>query len=120
MASILRVNTLTDASSNNSIATSTILHNGTAKAWSLTADDASLDDSYNFSSGTDNGTGDYTTTISSNMGNTTYAVPATMAQDASVFTINKARATSSVRMFNVRHDNASSDKKQCYAVDTET
>ena len=50
------------------------------------------------------------------MSNATYAVPATMAEDASVFTINKARATSSVRMFNVRHDNASSDKKQCYAV----
>ncbi len=115
MASILRVNTLTDASSNNSIATS-VLHNGTAKAWSLTAADASLDDSYNFSSGTDNGTGDYTVAFSSNMSNATYAVPATMAEDASVFTINKARATSSVRMFNVRHDNASSDKKQCYAV----
>ena len=34
MASILRVNTLTDASSNNSIATS-VLNNGTAKAWVL-------------------------------------------------------------------------------------
>ena len=32
MASILRVNTLTDASSNNSIATS-VLFNGSAKAW---------------------------------------------------------------------------------------
>jgi|TARA_B100000131_G_scaffold298673_1_gene318386 hypothetical protein len=94
----------------------TNLQQGIAKAWSLTADDASIDDSLNFSSGTDNGTGDYTTTFSTNMSNTTYAVPATMAQDASVFTINKARATSSVRMFNVRHDNVSSDKKQCYAV----
>ena len=94
----------------------TSIQQGLAKAWSLTADDASIDDNLNFSSGTDNGTGDYTTTFSTNMGNTTYAVPATMAQDASVFTINKARATSSVRMFNVRHDNVSADKKQCYAV----
>ena len=47
MASILRVNTLTDASSNNSIAMSTVF-NGTAKAWSLTADDAgSIQDSFN-------------------------------------------------------------------------
>ena len=90
--------------------------NGSAKAWSLTASDASLDDSFNFGSGTDNGTGDYTVAFSSNMSNATYAVPATMAEDASVFTINKARATSSVRMFNVRHDNVSSVKKQCYAV----
>ena len=115
MASILRVNTLTDASSNNSTAMSTI-NQGTAKAWVQATDAAALSDSFNISGGTDNGTGDYTTTFSTNMGNTTYAVPATMAQDASVFTINKARATSSVRMFNVRHDNVSSDKKQCYAV----
>ena len=36
MASILRVNTLTDASSNNSTAMSTI-NQGTAKAWLLNA-----------------------------------------------------------------------------------
>ena len=41
-----------------------------------------------------------------------------MLNDASVFTINKARANIlQLRMFNVRHDNVSSDKKQCYAVD---
>ena len=32
----------------------------------------------------------YTTTFTSNMSNATYAAPATMAEDASVFTINKA------------------------------
>ena len=127
MSSELRVNILRGSTSNGSITiqgegTSNLggatfqLQQGLAKAWSLTADDATIDDSLNFSSGTDNGTGDYTTPFSTNMGNTTYAVPATMAQDASVFTINKDRATSSVRMFNVRHDNVSSDKKQCYAV----
>ena len=39
MASILRVDTLTDASSNNSTATSTIF-NGTAKAWVYALDNA--------------------------------------------------------------------------------
>ena len=45
MASILRVDTLTDASSNNSIATS-VLHNGSAKAW-WSSNDTTLKDSYN-------------------------------------------------------------------------
>ena len=50
MASILRVDTLTDASSNNSIAMSSN-HNGTAKAMVIKADDAiALDDSFNVSS----------------------------------------------------------------------
>ena len=60
MASILRVNTLTDASSNNSVATS-VLHNGTSKAWvnfNGTGTPAARD-SYNQSSLTDNGTGDF-------------------------------------------------------------
>ena len=74
MASILRVDTLTDASSNNSIATS-VLFGGSAKVWAdvdMTGT-ASLDDSHNVTSITDNGTGDVTVTIASDMGNATYA-----------------------------------------------
>jgi len=65
MASILRVNTLTDASSNNSTATSTIF-NGTAKAWGELdgTGTISLDDNFNIGSVTDNGTGDYRFTYS--------------------------------------------------------
>ena len=66
MASILRVNTLTDASSNNSIATS-VIFNGTAKAWIFT-NQASAVDSYNMSATTDHGTGTYTNSITNNMG----------------------------------------------------
>ena len=73
MASILRVNTLTDASSNNSIATS-VLFNGSAKAWVKHSDAAALSDSYNIASGTDNGTGDYTFAFTSNMTNAEYAL----------------------------------------------
>jgi len=68
MASILRVNTLTDASSNNSTAMSTI-NQGTAKAWLQATDAAALSDSFNISGGTDNGTGDYTYALSNNMAN---------------------------------------------------
>jgi len=65
MASILRVNTITDASSNNSTATSTI-HQGTAKAWAELngTSTISLDDNFNVGSVTDNGTGDYRFTYS--------------------------------------------------------
>ena len=73
MASILRVNTLTDASSNNSTAMSTI-NQGTAKAW-LNLDGTgtiSARDSFNNASVTDNGTGDYTSTITNAMNNDDY------------------------------------------------
>ena len=75
MASELRVNTLKDASGNNSIATSFVA-NGSAKVW--TNGDGSgtvaITDSLNTASMTDEGTGDYTYNFTSNMGNTTYIV----------------------------------------------
>jgi len=66
MASILRVNTLTDASSNNSVPMATV-NQGTAKAW-LKMDGsgtAEINDSFNNSSIADTGTGQYTITINS-------------------------------------------------------
>ena len=76
MASILRVNTITDASSNNSVDTS-VLFNGTAKMWvNYNSNDGTpaIQDSYNATSITDNGTGDYTFTIANDMANSTYVV----------------------------------------------
>ena len=73
MASILRVDTLTDASSNNSTAMSTI-NQGTAKAWLQATNAAALSDSFNISGGTDNGTGDGTTTFSNNFDSADYSV----------------------------------------------
>ena len=74
MASILRVNTITDASSNNSIATS-VLFNGSAKAWINLDGTGTIgtNDSYNTGSITDNGTGDYSITITNNMVNALYS-----------------------------------------------
>ena len=75
MASILRVNTLTDASSNNSTAMSTVF-NGTAKAWAnLNGSTFGLRDNFNVGSATDNGTGDYTVNFSNNMNDANYASP---------------------------------------------
>ena len=73
MASELRVNTLKDASGNNSIATS-VVFNGSAKAWATctTQTTTAVRDSYNNASLTDNGTGDTTFTLTSNMVNDDY------------------------------------------------
>ena len=81
MASILRVNTLTDASSNNSTAMSTI-NQGTAKAWINFNGTGTIAerDSFNNASITDNGTGDYTVTITSAMANVNYAHVGTAGQ----------------------------------------
>ena len=66
MASILRVNTLTDTSSNNSIATSFVAR-GSAKVWGGASNAAVITDSLNVTSSVDNGTGQYTHNLSSAM-----------------------------------------------------
>ena len=72
MASILRVDTLTDASSNNSTAMSTI-NQGTLKAWgNLNGTSFGLRDNFNFASATDHGSGEYTVTYTSSMSDTNY------------------------------------------------
>ena len=88
MASILRVDTLTDASSNNSIATS-VLFNGSNKAWINLNGSSTIAnrDSYNISGITDNGTGDYTETFTSSMSNANYS-PACVVQDDQSDTAN--------------------------------
>ena len=91
MASILRVNTITDASSNNSIATSFVA-SGSAKAWCLFEGDstAAITDSYNFGSITDNGTGDYSFAITNNMSSANYCVPCGTVKDTGGQTTNIA------------------------------
>ena len=75
MASILRVDTITDASSNNSVAVSTVF-GGSGKAWITFNGGVSTPvaiDSFGTSTLTDNGTGDYSQTLSSAMVNVSYA-----------------------------------------------
>ena len=74
MASELRVNTLKDASGNNSVAMSTVAE-GSAKAWVNFngTGTAATRDSFNHASLTDNGTGDFTLAYTSSFGNVNYA-----------------------------------------------
>jgi len=73
MASILRVNTLTDASSNNSTAMSTV-HEGTNKAFVHGDISASVvaSQSFNIGSGTDHDTGQFSFAITSAMASADY------------------------------------------------
>ena len=78
MASELRVNTLKDASGNNSVALSTVAE-GSAKAWAhIAAGGASLPDSFNFSSIDDDGTGEHGLNFTSAMGSANYSAQATI------------------------------------------
>ena len=74
MASELRVNTLKDASGNNSVGMSYVAE-GTAKAWITHQHGNTVDDSFNQSAITDSGTGDFTCNFSSNMASASYIVP---------------------------------------------
>ena len=79
MASELRVNTLKDASGNNSVATS-FVSSGSAKLWlnldgtaTFDSSDTEINDSFNVDSTVDNGTGDYSITFTSTMADGNYA-----------------------------------------------
>ena len=74
MASILRVNTLTDASSNNSVAMATV-SSGSSKSWMNLNGTGTIAtrDSFNVSTIVDRGTGLYTQRFTSNMLNDDYA-----------------------------------------------
>ena len=76
MASELRVNTLKDASGNNSVATSTVAQ-GSAKAWAQQdGAAATARDSFNVASITDEGTGDASYTLTNAMSDSNFSVTA--------------------------------------------
>ena len=76
-------------------ATTTSLQQGLAKVWTNNSASAIVD-SFNTSGFTDNGTGDFTTTFSNNMNNTTYS-PKGSSPVAEIFGTS-ALATSSLRV----------------------
>jgi len=122
MASELRVNTLKDASGNNSVATS-VVFNGSAKAWinfNGTGTVATRD-SYNISSLTDNGTGLYTLSWSSNFANDDYANAGMSGQQSAAMinvscTIDTTAPTTSASQYNTMYENSGSGNFDCTQV----
>ena len=81
MASILKVDTITGVTTAGSIAitgegnsTTTNLQQGLTKAWHKAQDNATLDDSFNISSGSDQGTGNYDYSFTNGMNNANYSI----------------------------------------------
>ena len=111
MASTLKINTLTGVSTAGSIAvtgegnsTTTNLQQGLGKFWSNWDGESTVAtrDSFNQSGLTDNGTGDYTTAFTSNMGNDDYAhLVTTDSADGHVMGIEREafNTTSSCRSY---------------------
>ena len=71
----------------------TSIQQGLAKAWVLGGDDASLTDSFNIASGTDNSTGNYTYAISNDMSNANFAASVTGAGGGRRYGIQSSRTT---------------------------
>ena len=92
MASELRVNTLKDASGNNSVGMSYVA-NGSAKAWaSLNGSTFGLRDSFGISSANDDGTGDYTLNFSNSFSSINYGGSA-IANNFTTFIDNEPTAS---------------------------
>ena len=97
MASELRVNTLKDASGNNSVGMEYVAE-GTAKSWmNLNGSSFGLRDSFNVASATDVSTGKYTANFTSSMNTANYAVltNGSRANDATVTARQSELATGS-------------------------
>tara|TARA_E500000305_G_scaffold98523_1_gene90125 strand:+ start:253 stop:660 length:408 start_codon:yes stop_codon:yes gene_type:complete len=97
MASELRVNTLKDASGNNSVATSVVFA-GSAKAWVVCDQRTSLStgDSYNIASTSDESAGELQHNFTSNMGSAEYSIAGACGyedtnDDDQVFTLGLRR-----------------------------
>jgi len=93
MASILRVNTLTDASSNNSVPMATVA-SGSAKAWAkIAANGASILDSFNVSSHDDDGSGDGGIHINNDMDSANYVIQLTVDHGGAGSSVNSVEVT---------------------------
>ena len=98
MASILRVDTLTDASSNNSTAMSTI-NQGSAKSWANINQNSStsIRDSFNTSGIVDEATGRHTISFTTSMGNINYSYGGLISAGG-CYMFYDSKATGSVKL----------------------
>ena len=111
--STVKTNTLTGTTSAGSIvvtgeggSTTTNLQQGLAKVWCFATEAAALTDSFNMTSGTDNGTGDYSFTIANNMNNATYAILNTVESTVSTHPVANANVASdatTTTLYRVHH-----------------
>ena len=119
MASQLKVDTITGVTTAGSIAvtgegnsTTTNLQQGLCKVWADTNAGATASDSFNLASITDNGTGDYTFTITNDINSADYSHPIDPARgtgDATLSTNIHTKAAGSLRIETCRDDSTKTD-----------
>ena len=110
MASELRVDTLKDSSGNNSVGMSYVA-GGSAKALAKIDTDAAVDESLNVSSATDNGTGNFSITLTNSMSSSVYIALTGSGNTKHSQANESARTTSvgSILNFNNNHSYADGD-----------
>ena len=113
MASELRVNTLKDASGNNSVATSVVAE-GTAKAWAniTTASTIGINDSFNISGVVDNAAAQTTYSFTSSFNNNDYSALGTSGDNGLIANFpqtDQAPATGSIRGITVTDPSTTAD-----------
>ena len=123
MASTLKINTLTGVSTAGSIAvtgegnsTTTNLQQGLCKVWiKFNFNDSSStgDDSFNVTSLTDSGTGDFTINITNSFGNANFAHLAT-SNDFHALN-DSANTTGTMNTSNYNSSNSATDVTRCYS-----
>ena len=126
MASLLKVDSLTGVTTAGSIivtgegnSTTTNLQQGLIKAWfQIDAASGVLDDSFNYSSSSDNGTGSFSQTFTNNMANQNYSFVAMPGHDdntepgATMANMHKA-ITSGTRVRIANHAGSLVDEQEC-------
>ena len=106
-----QVNTGTEKSLDTSY-----VFNGTAKAWVDATNAAVLTDSFNLSSGTDNGTGDYTYAITNDMASVNYSAVANAEELAIPCKKGQTAGTYNIRLFGRADSIANEDKENFFAI----
>ena len=121
--STLLLNTLTGKTSAGSIdvtgeggSTTTNLQQGVAKAWVDATNAAVLTDSFNLTNGTDNGTGDYTYTITNNMASVNYSAVANAEELAIPCKKGQTASSYNIRLFGRADSIANEDKENFFAI----
>ncbi len=100
-------NTSTYVSDGGAVTQNTV--DSLVKARFRASDAAVLTGSFNFSSGTDNGTGDYTYTFTNNMNNVFYSPSGICVSDDRNCQFSRSRATTDYRVRHYGHDDAFAD-----------
>ena len=112
----IRVTTISDTAGTGPV---TLTKQHAVKAWLVGTTSAGLTDSFNFSSGTDDGTGQYNYSFTNNMGNATWCASGLVEVVARIFTLDNgshSKTADKVYVRVVTHADVSEDRSHCLSI----